>query len=60
VYLYRLNTSADDARRLFLVYLARINELADRPEFYNLLTNSCTIRAFPEKAESGIPMRARI
>jgi hypothetical protein len=25
------------------VYLARINELADRPEFYNLLTNSCTI-----------------
>jgi Domain of unknown function (DUF4105) len=43
VYLYRLNTSADDARRLLLVYLARINELADRPEFYHLLSNSCTI-----------------
>jgi hypothetical protein len=43
VYLYRLNTSADDARRLLLIYLARINELADRPEFYHLLTNSCTI-----------------
>jgi hypothetical protein len=43
VYLYHLNTSADDARRLFMVYLARINELADRPEFYHLLTNSCTI-----------------
>ncbi|WP_244548921.1 Lnb N-terminal periplasmic domain-containing protein [Bradyrhizobium canariense] len=43
VYLYRLNTSADDARRLLLVYLARINELADQPEFYHLLTNSCTI-----------------
>ena len=43
VYLYRLNTSAEDARRLFLVYLGRINELADRPEFYNLLSNSCTI-----------------
>jgi len=42
-YLYRLNTSAEDARRLFLVYLERINELADRPEFYHLLTNSCTI-----------------
>lgn len=42
-YLYRLNTSADDVRRLFLVYLARINELADRPEFYHLLSNSCTI-----------------
>jgi len=43
VYLYRLNTSAEDARRLLLVYLARINELADRPEFYHLLSNSCTI-----------------
>src|SRR5271169_6114023 len=43
VYLYRLNTSAADARRLLLIYLGRINELADRPEFYNLLTNSCTI-----------------
>lgn len=42
-YLYRLNTSAEDARRLLLVYLARINELADRPEFYHLLSNSCTI-----------------
>jgi Domain of unknown function (DUF4105) len=43
VYLYRLNTSADDARRLLRIYLARINELADRPEFYHLLSNSCTI-----------------
>jgi hypothetical protein len=43
IYLYRLNTSAEDARRLLLVYLERINELADRPEFYHLLTNSCTI-----------------
>ena len=43
VYLYRLNASANDARRLLLVYLARINELADQPEYYHLLTNSCTI-----------------
>jgi hypothetical protein len=43
IYLYRLNTSPEDARRLLLVYLARINELADHPEFYHLLTNSCTI-----------------
>jgi hypothetical protein len=43
VYLYRLNTSAEDARRLLLVYLERINQLADRPEFYHLLSNSCTI-----------------
>jgi hypothetical protein len=43
VYLYHLNTSAQIARRLFRIYLMRINELADRPEFYNLLSNNCTL-----------------
>jgi hypothetical protein len=43
VYLYRLNSSPDSVRRLFMIYLARINELADKPEWYHLLTNSCTI-----------------
>jgi hypothetical protein len=43
VYLYRLNTAPDNIRRLLLVYLERINELADRPEFYHLFSNSCTI-----------------
>ncbi|HXX07652.1 MAG TPA: DUF4105 domain-containing protein [Pseudolabrys sp.] len=43
VYLYRLNSSPDNVRRLFMIYLARINELADQPEFYHLLSNSCTI-----------------
>lgn len=43
VYLYRLNTSAEDARRLLLIYLERINQLADHPEWYHLLSNSCTI-----------------
>jgi hypothetical protein len=43
VYLYHLNSSPADIRRLLLVYLERINELADRPEFYHLLSNSCTI-----------------
>jgi hypothetical protein len=43
VYLYRLNTSFADARQLLLVYLDRINEIADHAEFYHLLSNSCTI-----------------
>ncbi len=43
VYLYRLNASRENVRRLFMVYLKRINELADQPEFYHLLSNSCTI-----------------
>ena len=33
VYLYRLNSAGvENVRRLLLVYLERINELADRPE----------------------------
>ena len=43
VYLYRIKTSPENARRLFLVYLDRINELADQAEFYHLLGNSCTV-----------------
>ena len=43
MYLYRLNSSIGDVRRLLMIYLARINELADRPQYYRLLTNSCTI-----------------
>lgn len=43
VYLYHLKISPENARQLFLVYLKRINELADKPEFYHLLSNSCTV-----------------
>jgi len=43
VYLYRIQASPENARHLFLIYLDRINELADRAEFYQLLSNSCTI-----------------
>ena len=43
VLLYHINTPRESARALFLVYLQRINELALHPEFYHLLTNSCTI-----------------
>jgi len=42
-YLYRLNGSPEKAQELFRIYLERINELADRPEWYHLLSNSCTI-----------------
>jgi hypothetical protein len=42
-YLYRLNTPPENARRLLMVYLERINELADRAEWYHLFSNSCTI-----------------
>jgi len=43
VFLYHMRISPEHARRLLLVYLERINELADHAEFYHLLTNNCTI-----------------
>jgi hypothetical protein len=43
VYLYHLLTSPENARRLFLAYIDRINQLADHAEFYHLLSNNCTI-----------------
>jgi hypothetical protein len=43
VYLYRIHTSQRGARELLLTYLRRINELAQKPEFYHLLSNNCTI-----------------
>jgi hypothetical protein len=43
VFLYHLRVSPEAARVLFRVYLDRINELHDKPEWYHLLSNSCTI-----------------
>jgi hypothetical protein len=43
VFLYHLRVPPENVRKLLLVYLDRINELADKAEFYHLLSNSCTI-----------------
>lgn len=43
VFLYRISTTPENARRLFLIYLDRINELSERAEFYHLLSNNCTL-----------------
>ena len=42
VYLYRTRAQPDNARRLFLEYVDRINQLKAQPEFYNTLTTNCT------------------
>lgn len=42
VYLYRLQASPEDARRVFGEYLREINSLRERPQFYHTLTTNCT------------------
>jgi hypothetical protein len=42
VYLYRVQVPRENIRRLFLDYLASINGLHERPEFYNTAITNCT------------------
>jgi hypothetical protein len=42
VYLFTLHGRVENARLLLLEYLRKINELHERPEFYNTLTTNCT------------------
>ncbi|HEU4806473.1 MAG TPA: DUF4105 domain-containing protein [Nitrobacter sp.] len=42
VFVYRLHGPMENARRLFLGYIEKINVLKERPEFYNTLTTNCT------------------
>lgn len=43
VFMYRIEASPENIQRLFMVYLTRINQLAEKPEFYHLLSNNCSI-----------------
>lgn len=42
VHVYRLQGAKENMRGLFLEYLAEMNRLKARPEFYNSLTTNCT------------------
>ena len=42
VYIYRVKGPLKNARRVFLDYLKAMNELRERPGYYNTLTTNCT------------------
>jgi hypothetical protein len=42
VYVYRTRAPLRNIRRVFIDYIETINELRDRPRFYNTLTTNCT------------------
>ena len=42
VYLYKMRATPEQARELFLSMLKRANQVAEKPEFYNTLTSTCT------------------
>ena len=46
VYLYRVRMPRQEVRQLLVDYLARLEQLARRPEWYNSITNNCTTNLF--------------
>jgi hypothetical protein len=42
VYVYRVTGPIENGRRVFLDYMREINELREKPKFYNTLTTNCT------------------
>ena len=42
VFLYKMRATPEKVRALLLSMLQRANQLAEKPEFYNTLTNTCT------------------
>ena len=42
VYIYRVKGSIESLRRVFLDYLKSMNDLRERPTYYNTLTTNCT------------------
>jgi hypothetical protein len=59
VFLYKLRITPEETRRLFGGYMDRATALAERPEFYNTLTNNCTSNIV-RIIDRGQPHRQRL
>ena len=59
VFLYQLRITPEETRRLFGGYMDRATALAERPEFYNTLTNNCTSNIV-RIIDRGLPRRQRL
>lgn len=53
VYLFHTTATAQEGRLIFLDYLRRANQLRDRPEWFNALTNNCTTNISVHMADAG-------
>ncbi len=56
IHLYRLTLSPEEARRRFLEYLTVLNELHERPRWYNAILANCTtaIRSQRERSARAV------
>lgn len=63
VYMYPTKIDQVHAKQLFLSMIERVNQLHDKPEFYNLITNTCTtniVRHVNEISEVKVPFSYKV
>lgn len=63
VYVYPVRATEEQVRALFVAMLNRANQLAEQPEFYNTLTNTCTtniVGHLEDLTGQGLPPSLRI
>jgi hypothetical protein len=62
VYVYRTRAPRQNIRNVFLDYIKSINELRERPAFYNTLTTNCTttIRTHTRMNPGAAPMSWKV
>jgi hypothetical protein len=53
LYLYHIRATPEAVQQLFRIYLDRINQLADKPEWYHLLSNNCTLNIIRYSRAAG-------
>ncbi len=53
VYLFHTTATPQQGHLIFLDYLRRANQLRDRPEWFNALTNNCTTNISVHLADAG-------
>ncbi|ABF41075.1 conserved hypothetical protein [Candidatus Koribacter versatilis Ellin345] len=53
VHIFRTNINPETARKLFGDYAARVNQLHNRPEWYNAVTNNCTTNIAVSAAQAN-------
>ncbi len=62
LWLYRINLSPSDARKLFRSFVLQANQLAERPRFYHTVTGNCTTIVFSmmKQIVEGLPLDYRL
>ena len=63
VLVYRTRATPEQARKLLLDVMQRVNELGDKPEYYDTLTNNCTtniVRHINQLAPGRVPHDYRV